>query len=57
MYARDNNSKQVMIETITTDRRGFHFKDDNQETDVSKHLEKMYDIVWYIEYLDPDYLT
>ena len=40
-----------MIQAIATGRGGFHFKDYDQETDVGKHLDRMYNIVQYIEYL------
>ena len=59
IYTRDKNSKQVMMEPITTDRGEFHFKDDDQETDVGKHLNRVHDIIQYIDYLqgEPDQLT
>ena len=44
-YTREKNLKQFMMETITTGKEGFHFKDDNQEIDVGKHSDRMFDII------------
>lgn len=45
MYVRDKNSKQVIIEAITTGSGEFYFKDDDQNTDIGKYFDKIYDIV------------
>lgn len=34
-----------MMEIITTGKGGFHFKDDDQEADIGKHLNRMFDII------------
>ena len=48
MYGRDLNLKQVMMEKIIAGKRELHFKDDNHKEDIGMHLDRVDDIVWYI---------
>ena len=41
LYARDKNSKQMMMQAIIKGTGGFHFKDDEEGADVRKHADRL----------------